>query len=352
MNREILLNHLNMLTSAEVFYHTCQNLEKKSQHQLADYLNKQDRSALLERGILLPDTVLPDDFVMHMSHPLLGGSSRSVRVLRFPRYLRAFRHTHDFFTILYVLQGTASHDTSGYAGTLTEGDLCLLSPHIFHSLYVPGDSLVLEIAIAPHMLENIFLLTPSSSNVVSDFFRCSVFLKDYASCLLFHTQGDFELQEQILAMYLEEFNHDEYADKLITHLLIIFLIRLIRKYRKTAESPLVPLRRRQNEDAAIILRYLQQNYATASLAELADLLNYSVPHCSKHVTACTGQGFAALQKQIRLRKATDYLKNTMLTVGQISERVGYENPENFIRMFKKEYGISPSQYRLGQHSPH
>lgn len=35
-----------------------------------------------------------------------------------------------------------------------------------------------------------------------------------------------------------------------------------------------------------------------------------------------------------------------MTVGQISDELGYENPESFIRIFKKEYQMTPAQYRI------
>ncbi|WP_461883611.1 helix-turn-helix domain-containing protein [Fusicatenibacter sp.] len=35
-----------------------------------------------------------------------------------------------------------------------------------------------------------------------------------------------------------------------------------------------------------------------------------------------------------------------MTVGQISDELGYGNPESFIRIFKKEYQMTPAQYRI------
>lgn len=39
------------------------------------------------------------------------------------------------------------------------------------------------------------------------------------------------------------------------------------------------------------------------------------------------------------------LENTDYSVGEIAEIVGYDNQLYFSRVFKKEYGISPAQYR-------
>jgi len=39
------------------------------------------------------------------------------------------------------------------------------------------------------------------------------------------------------------------------------------------------------------------------------------------------------------------LENTEYNIGEIAEIVGYDNPLYFSRVFKKEYGVSPAQYR-------
>lgn len=47
----------------------------------------------------------------------------------------------------------------------------------------------------------------------------------------------------------------------------------------------------------------------------------------------------------RLRKAAEMIKNTNLSIQDISGKVGYENALNFSKMFKNEYGVSPKNYR-------
>lgn len=43
--------------------------------------------------------------------------------------------------------------------------------------------------------------------------------------------------------------------------------------------------------------------------------------------------------------AQSLLENTEYNIGEIAEIVGYDNPLYFSRVFKKEYGVSPAQYR-------
>ena len=48
---------------------------------------------------------------------------------------------------------------------------------------------------------------------------------------------------------------------------------------------------------------------------------------------------------IVIRKTERLLINTQKSVADISEILGYENPETFIRAFKKELHITPAKYR-------
>ena len=48
---------------------------------------------------------------------------------------------------------------------------------------------------------------------------------------------------------------------------------------------------------------------------------------------------------LRMLNAQSLLERTNYSIKEISEIVGYENPLYFSRVFKKEIGKSPAQYR-------
>ena len=48
---------------------------------------------------------------------------------------------------------------------------------------------------------------------------------------------------------------------------------------------------------------------------------------------------------LRIRNAQVLLETTDGTVSEIGRIVGYENPMYFSRLFRKEKGVSPLQYR-------
>lgn len=94
-----------------------------------------------------------------------------------------------------------------------------------------------------------------------------------------------------------------------------------------------------------ILNYIQENYACVTLDELSDEFHLSSQYISKYIKEKSGKTFGETVRTIRLKKAKAMLKSENMTVETISEFVGYENVEHFIRLFKKEYGKTPTQLR-------
>ena len=58
-------------------------------------------------------------------------------------------------------------------------------------------------------------------------------------------------------------------------------------------------------------------------------------------------GVAAYVRGKRFEKACELLRYTRKPVWQIAEEVGYDNPDYFLRAFKKELGLSAGKYRKG-----
>ena len=51
---------------------------------------------------------------------------------------------------------------------------------------------------------------------------------------------------------------------------------------------------------------------------------------------------------IRIANAQNLLETTAYTVSEIAAIVGYDNPLYFSRLFKKQLGMSPTEYRKRQ----
>lgn len=64
--------------------------------------------------------------------------------------------------------------------------------------------------------------------------------------------------------------------------------------------------------------------------------------------AWSGRTPAEYRNEMRINAARSMLKNSALTVTEISQRVGFDDQYYFSRLFKKMTGVSPREYRAGK----
>jgi AraC-like DNA-binding protein len=80
------------------------------------------------------------------------------------------------------------------------------------------------------------------------------------------------------------------------------------------------------------------------LAEIAASQHMSGRTLIRHLKR-EGTSFHAIRDGLRQSLALDYLQNSRMTVNQIAYRLGYRDPSNFGRAFRKWFGVSPGRYR-------
>ena len=101
----------------------------------------------------------------------------------------------------------------------------------------------------------------------------------------------------------------------------------------------------QDERLIQIENYIQANYQTVTLEDIADKFNLTEQYVSKYIKDKSGKTFGDIVQNIRMKKAKTLLKNGNMTVENIAAAVGYPNVEHFNRLFKKKYDMTPVQYR-------
>lgn len=94
-------------------------------------------------------------------------------------------------------------------------------------------------------------------------------------------------------------------------------------------------------------RYLADHYDNAelTLSKVAEHVGLSEKYFTNRFTKETGETFSNYLTQLRIQNAKELLRTTTFRSYEIGEMVGYRNAEHFTRMFKKETGYTPAQYR-------
>lgn len=97
------------------------------------------------------------------------------------------------------------------------------------------------------------------------------------------------------------------------------------------------------------ISYIEANYADEelSLNSLASHVNFSPNHLSTIFSQQTGQSFIKYLTEYRMGKAKELLRCTNKRSSVVAQEVGYKDAHYFSYLFKKEVGMTPTQYRGG-----
>ena len=94
------------------------------------------------------------------------------------------------------------------------------------------------------------------------------------------------------------------------------------------------------------IQYIRENYheklSLENVAEKIYISPYYLSHLFKEELGIT---FLEYLTRIRMEEAKKLLMDRSLTILDISLRIGYDDPGYFSKVFKKNIGVSPSQYR-------
>lgn len=81
------------------------------------------------------------------------------------------------------------------------------------------------------------------------------------------------------------------------------------------------------------------------ISDIAKEGGFSVSSLQKKLKASYGKSPKQLQLEMRLDKALSLLRSSDQSIAAISFQVGYENASSFTNIFKKHFGLTPSEYR-------
>jgi len=103
-----------------------------------------------------------------------------------------------------------------------------------------------------------------------------------------------------------------------------------------------------------ILDFFEKNYTSENFdaVELATLLNISKSQLYRKVSNISGEGIMGMLRNFRLSKAAELLgKYPQMTTKEIAYKVGFKEYSHFSSSFKKQFQLSPSEWRKLKNKP-
>ena len=254
-------------------------------------------------------------------------------------------HWHDELEIVIITGGSVRMRIAGIEFVLKTGDGYFSNSGILHK-----ETLITETG---HQHALVF-----SPRIISP--REDLIWKTYIAPVLGNDQIPFlqlkasvPWQKEILCLAETAWHHGAYEAKdypLIVRSSLSTVFSLIVNHLEEMENETHYTNAFQRDELRIkkILVYMENNYSAGiSLEDMAGCANISASTCLRLFSTVLGTTPIKYLTSFRVQKAAEELNRTNgRTISEIAHACGFSDASYFNRCFRKEYGITPTEYMM------
>ena len=250
-------------------------------------------------------------------------------------------HWHEEMEIIKVQSGKGSVSVDGVKYTAQAGDIFILRPFVMHAINRLDDNEM----IADVIVFNLRLLETGEADACTlKYFAPLLNEKHSVPCIVRPTDSWYHPFDQSMTSILMcDFNkHGAELDikaNLYWMFYHIYNNRLMNVAPNIAEDKQLYTVRRA-------LEYIRAEYMNEiTIKDIAKHCGYSEFYMMKLFKKLTGVSIVDYVNNYRLTVAGRQLRDTQDDVASIAYQVGYNNVSYFNRQFKKQYGMTPREFR-------
>jgi AraC-like DNA-binding protein len=251
---------------------------------------------------------------------------------------------HDFWEFVYVDKGTIEVYTDSYQAKLNQGDITFYKPNEFHAGRAGNNS-------AP----NLFVVSFDCDSPSMQFFNSKTFRVDkeehiFLSKLMMEGNLAFDPPADSPQMHRpkKDKNAPFASEQLIKNYLEVLLISFIRKgdiIRDYSNLSHINEDNKNAELTAKVIKYMKENVTeNLTVEQISSYFAISRAALMKTFKEVTGLGVKEYFNKQKVEQAKKLIREENLNFTEIAERLAYSGLHYFSRSFKKETGMSPSEY--------
>lgn len=314
--------------------------------ELLNYLSPvtEEEQAILDGRAQVQKDLYTDqrNFIIDSHKMLEQGQLMDVRP--HTRFVHFPKHRHNYVEIIYMCQGTTTHiinekDTI----TLQTGELLFLNQNVTQEILPASrDDIAVNFIVLPEFFNRAFTML-DDENVLREFLITTLQQKKSPVSYLHFQVKDVlpvqNLMENLIWSVVTKESNARSTRQITMGLLFLNLLNYTDRMNQNN-----PDLYHQNI-AVAAMRYIEDHYPTATLEEFSSTVSLPAYQVSRLVSRHTGHSFKDLLQKQRLNQAAYLLIHTKMPMETIIASIGYNNSSYFYNLFKKEYGMTPKEYR-------
>ena len=298
-----------------------------------------------ERHILSGQTKIDRNIYMSGDRDIISGDKllpkgKYIMIRPHTRFIHFPEHTHDYVEFVYMCQGSTRHIVNGTDITLKQGELLMLGQNARQEIYPARENdIAVNFIAKPEFFRGVLSFLGDEETPLRRFILSCITGQSETGYLYFKVADVLPVQnlvENLLWILITQPSNQRGIYHLTMGLLFVELLECTDTLEFSYEDQSIIMK---------VLRYIEDNYRTGSLKEIADKVHYGHTTLSRLIKKKTGRTFTELLKDKRLAQAAWFLLNTDERIDDIAFMVGYENMTHFHKLFYEYYGKTPKHYR-------
>lgn len=246
-------------------------------------------------------------------------------------------HFHQEVELVYVMEGELRLYVMEREYHLKRGDICVINSNEEHRIETQGEITTAHLFITYSLIRSVY-------NGVSSFFFCNSTSEDDERYEKLRELLNQLLKRKMFCEKEAEEEQHEYEYLSVFYKVLGYLTSNFIKKAKTDAG--MSMQQKSQMRTLQINEYIMNNYnQPISLKSLADTLYLSEGYLSRYFKKIYNMSFSAYLRQVRLSHAMSELLYTDKAILQIALDNGFSSISFFNKVFKEEYGKSPSHIR-------
>ncbi|HOJ10012.1 MAG TPA: AraC family transcriptional regulator [Clostridiales bacterium] len=263
-------------------------------------------------------------------------------------------HTHDYMQIWYVKKGCVEHIMNNKSHILVKGTIFVLPPYVAHCVNpIEGE----DVNIMGCEFVTDFINENITYNYDNPYIQSSLFDFAYLEPFLVSIENikpglaltgiAQNKVESLLDEMLHEFNNEKkYYEIHIKADLLKLLAIVLREYENRDVGNNNEVFEKYRGAINNTIKYINENYnKDIGLEGASKMAMMSSAYFSFVFKQITGKTYVEYKNSLRLAKAIDLMKDPGCSITDICYAVGFNDTAYFSKIFKKDTGMSPRQYR-------
>ena len=249
-------------------------------------------------------------------------------------------HSHDFFFFNYTYRGAyeSLSERPDRRVAIGEGEIYAGQPAARHALLAHDDreTVIIGLLIQKQTFFHALLPLLTAGFAHFDFLLGPAAGREDDAVLHFKVGRRCLIHSMIENMVIEYAHPRPDTQSVLKPMALAFLLMAARYAPEPASA--------RDRLCDRMTRYIAAHVDTVTLQDMAAHFSYHPNYISGILARETGERFTEIRTRLRLEKAVVLLERSTLSVEEIARLLGYQNPSNFYRDFKKRHGISPREH--------